>query len=192
MRPALTVINGVLMSRICNTAEKEELFKQWVAHLHEVTGQFYVEFVHDVEDNGDFCGAIRHNNHCLMLALRKALDDLCTYVERHMGEDEKMPDRHKYAGFIAKWIAKIRPFYVDYDGDGELPEHLLRVNAYYAAYIFRSLLEINGSISPHLLEIALHAFDFRDEQGENLSFMAYTWEMVANEAARDAHCIPVV
>lgn len=123
--------------------------------------------------------------------------DMNRMAKLHLPAD-KNPDRHKYAGFVAKWIAKIRPIYSHLlCSDLNIGEALnptiadqmqIQINAYFALLIYRNFLEVD---SPENLDRdLLYTFHFRDERGEMLSILAYTAEKITLLEKQLAALIP--
>lgn len=119
----------------------------------------------------------------LRASVDNALIDLDRMSEFHLaiggdGSKRALPDRHKYAGFVAKWIAKVRPIQIR----SQLPINLsnariLEVNAVFAVHVMSSFLEhmVPRIIAGHLK----YWLVFRDERGETMAMMAYCSEQIA-------------
>ena len=109
-------------------------------------------------------------------AIENAHVDLKRMATWHL--DKNLPDNHKYAAFISKWIAKTRPIQVRNPLFASMKAKLKTyhsVNAYLAFWVFRSFLDaeqIPKSLSRHFVYI----FHFRDEKGETLSILAFAAE----------------
>lgn len=71
-------------------------------------------------------------------AIEHALDDVERMRVWHMPDAQ--PDRHKWAGFVAKWIAKMRPIQCSFNTSCVLPETGAFLNAKLSVYIFQSFL----------------------------------------------------
>lgn len=123
------------------------------------------------------------SSYALASAVENALIDICRWSSFHLSvpPDGEMarPDRHKYAGFLAKWIAKERPIYVrplDYDNPVEIPAEMYRLNSFFALLVIQSYLD-----KPMSLKIAnelAYLLHFRDEKGETLAILAYCGEEI--------------
>ncbi len=121
----------------------------------------------------------------LVFAVTRAVDELCHYTFKHMPNSK--PNQYKYAGFMARWIAKSKPIYVegwidDVTLTADETRAALEVNARFALYVFRSFLFLDDkklSQEKELVYALKHALAFRDEQGETLAYAAYTWEKIA-------------
>lgn len=110
----------------------------------------------------------------LVEAVEHALIDLDRMCRHHLPSDDENPDRHKFAGFLSRWVAKIRPIYIADGYDHEVPDTLYRLNAHYAFVVFRQFLRypVPGEIQRNLV----YAFHYRDWRGEALALLAYTSE----------------
>ncbi|MBF0415938.1 MAG: toll/interleukin-1 receptor domain-containing protein [Magnetococcales bacterium] len=134
-------------------------------------------FRHDLKDNIDenLRKHIVISKSILVEAIEHALVDLRRMWVWHMPDDQ--PDRHKWAGFMAKWIAKMRPVQCSFNSSTKLPEAVTFLNAKLAVYIFQSFLNapIPEVFYPHLK----YNFYFRDPRGEDLALLAYCCEQIA-------------
>jgi len=108
----------------------------------------------------------------------QAIDNAFCDMERmshfHM-QGGKTPDRHKYAGFVAKWIAKSRPIqFRDNIPLNQTNSGLLGVNALFSVFVMTSFLQktMDGHMAKHLK----YWFEFREERGETLALVAYCCE----------------
>ena len=122
--------------------------------------------------------------HALVAAVGHARADMIRWGAFHLSKeaDPKL-DRHKYAGFLSKWIAKARPINLEADLSIELPIALCRLNAFFAFLVFRSYLNFNDCDNITLEKIEkelMYRFHFRDETGENLAFIAFCYEQAGN------------
>jgi len=88
----------------------------------------------------------------------------------HLSPLNKAPDRHKYAAFLSKWIAKLKPIQLRnerYDNP-----HFGMLNAYFATYVLlRALPKGSKPLEPKTLEAFYYQFHFRDALGEQLSLL---------------------
>lgn len=114
-------------------------------------------------------------------AVVSALIDIRRVAEFHL-DPGKLPDRHKYAGFVARWIAKVRPIQLRHPlGQNLTSENLVLINPEFAVWVFYSFLQggvPRGVFAQHLR----YWFQFRDERGETLAFVAYCWEQMAGSS----------
>lgn len=122
--------------------------------------------------------------HALVAAVGHARADLIRWGAFHLSKeaDPKL-DRHKYAGFLSKWIAKVRPINLEADLSTELPLSLCRLNALFAFLVFRSYLKFGDGDNKTLEKIEkelMYRFHYRDETGENLAFIAFCYEQAGN------------
>jgi len=123
----------------------------------------------------------------LTTAIGHARVDIIRWAAFHLsGDKNSRPDRHKYAGFLSKWIAKTRPINIQVADDSTLEPlaEFYKINAILAFFVFRSYLHIKKEHNvPELKKMEkelIYRFHLRDETGENLAFMAYCYEIVAN------------
>lgn len=126
------------------------------------------------------------NVYALSGAIANALTDIERWAKFHLatppsGDDWSRPDRHKYAGFLAKWIAKERPIYLRSANPSEpcaLPEEMYRLNSFFAVAVMQSYL--NREMTPVMADELTYVLHFRDEKGETLAFLAYCAEAAGN------------
>lgn len=116
------------------------------------------------------------NNNLLAEAVLHAVVDIDRMAKLHIPKNSK-PDRHKYAAFVSRWIAKIKPIYIIKSNQLELPQPVLRINAAFSVYVFESILK--EKIPENLVEHLEYLFHFRDVQGETLGIIAYTSEKIS-------------
>jgi len=130
------------------------------------------------------------NQYALAAAIGNALIDLerwCSFHLRHASKEKgaPLPDHHKYAGFVAKWLAKERPIYIrelEFNNFHDLPQQLYRINALFALVVMQSYLE---SAIPHpLFEELFYILHFREEKGETLALLAYCAEEIGRQQAK--------
>ncbi|MEO5333704.1 MAG: hypothetical protein H7839_16960 [Magnetococcus sp. YQC-5] len=153
-------------------------YQSCLDHVSEAWELFVPIFVAE-HCNGQKCIGI-DNERCTE-AVGQAIKDLGRMAAMHLPE-LALPDSHKFAGFLSKWIAKIKPAYIIPDAYSLPPEKTVRpkemamINAYFALYIFRSLLTYN--ISEPMKINLLYSFHFRDWSGETLALLAYACEEI--------------
>jgi len=139
-----------------------------VKHLANVYKEFNKKY--DLHDSQAYLSAA---------LLSRAIDNALIDIERmstwHIPENST-PDAHKYAGFVAKWIAKERPIQLRKESPvSQVNEKLHWANAIFAVYVMSSFLSNNGV--PSSLAINLkYWFAFREEKGEVLALVAYCCE----------------
>ena len=130
------------------------------------------------------------NLHILSEAIWSAAVDLERWAHFHIsGHESEGPDRHKLAGFSAKWISHFRPICFeapqdyDYKKDIEAP-NFLHLNAIFSFYVLRSFLifdvQHNTLVLDKLERELLYRLQFRCESGENLALLAYCYEAFAS------------
>ncbi len=127
-----------------------------------------------LDADGSF--TLRINSHALAAAIGNALIDIerwCRFHLKNSPHSPKKPDRHKYAGFLAKWLAKERPVFLESEADA-LPEQLYRINALFAVTVLQAHLDYE--IPDDLWEELFYILHFRDEKGETLALLAYCGE----------------
>ena len=117
------------------------------------------------------------NRSLLVEAIGNAAVDIERMAELHLPENHQKPDRHKYAGFVSRWIAKTRPIQVKHHWQIHLPEHILMINACFAYDVFSSFLK--STVPEETRKTLVYSFHLRDERGENLSLTAYSLEQVS-------------
>lgn len=152
-------------------------YQQCIDHVSQAWDDFVCGFSTEYDINPD-CLLVDHD--LLVYSVGNAIKDILRMAEWHLPTPNALPDRHKYSGFLAKWIAKIRPIkinrlvYILPSDKTTLPREIIMVNAHFALYVFRTTLEydIPEPIMAHLL----YALNFRDWSGENLALLAYASE----------------
>lgn len=103
-----------------------------------------------------------------------SLVDLQRMADFHQ-PPEALPDRHKYAGFISKWVAKVRPIQFPSTKPMNLTNMaLLDLNARFSVYAFSAFLR--HGVPPQLASHLKYWFGFREEKGETLSMIAFCSE----------------
>lgn len=128
------------------------------------------------------------NPYALVEAVGNAHEDIIRWCTFHLSGKpgrsyEARPDRHKYGGFLAKWIAKERPVFVIPANSGHqahIPEPLYRLNAFFAATILQDYLV--APIPPRLADELAYLLHFREESGEMLALLGYCAEEMALNA----------
>ena len=89
---------------------------------------------------------------------------------------QSSPAFYKFAGFLSRWIAKTRPIYID---DGHpLTKSALKLNAYFALWVFRSYLSYE--LPTDILSGLVYSFHFRDVRSEMMAMVAYTIDHCLN------------
>ncbi len=142
-----------------------------LAHLAQVWQDFQDRILADTPVRLKDC--IHLNRRQLVEAAKHARIDMARMSEMHLLDEEK-PDNHKYAAFLAKWVAKIRPVLVDDGAEMDTPLYL--VNAQFAVWVFRSYL--TEDIPEELVEYLTYILHFREERGETLALIAYCCEQM--------------
>jgi hypothetical protein len=146
-----------------------------VAHLQLVWEEFHKRHLQNpIIVPVDVLPHVHINPRLVVEAANHSLVDLERMAELHL-KGHKKPDRHKWAGFVAKWIAKIRPIYID--SEVEIDANLHFINADFAVWVLRSFLE--ESIPFQLAEQLQYMLHYRDEKGETLSVIAYCAEEIS-------------
>lgn len=135
-----------------------EVYKEFAARYELTHGEVFLSSLH------------------LLLAIDSAVIDIKRMTDFHFGHDPtKTPDRHKYAGFVSKWIAKTRPIQFSRNQPPNLSNsQKLELNAAFAVNVMMSFLRypIPTTMAFHLK----YWFGFRDERGETLALVAYSCE----------------
>lgn len=116
------------------------------------------------------------NRRALVEAVKHARVDLKRMVKLHIPKKDAKPDRHKYAGFVSRWIAKTRPLYIK-DQAGVLTVPAIQLNGIFSFWVFQSFL--NQAVPKDLCENLVYSFHFREERGETLAFIAFTVEEIS-------------
>lgn len=89
------------------------------------------------------------------------------------------PAFYKFAGFLSRWISKTRPIYID---DGHpLTKSALKLNAYFALWVFRS--DLRYDMPAEIVSGLVYSFHFRDVRSETLAMIAYTIDHCLNAEA---------
>lgn len=121
--------------------------------------------------------------HVLVEAITNARTDIIRWSMFHLsgkcnGKPSR-PDRHKYGGFLAKWIAKERPIYIaqrDPTCLVDLPEQLYRLNSFFAVTVLQSYL--HSTIPLTLADELAYILHFREEKGETYALLGYCAEQM--------------
>lgn len=116
-------------------------------------------------------------------AIDNALKDLGRLKDFHMPTDDKVPDRHKIAGFVAKWIARNKPIQITQSCASNTSsadiDQILKLNASFAVHVFASFLA--EKTLNNLAKYLQYWFEFRDERGETLAFVAFCCEEITRK-----------
>jgi hypothetical protein len=140
-------------------------------HVAKVWEDFTTRHIHNaISVPPGMRSALGLNERFLVEAIQHAVIDMERMKILHLAE--KPPDRHKYAGFLSKWIAKIRPIYI-HEAD-EYDSSIHQINAFFALWVFQSFLK--SSVPENLVEYLIYIFHFRDEKGESLALLAFCCE----------------
>nr|VFJ95825.1 MAG: hypothetical protein BECKLFY1418A_GA0070994_105315 [Candidatus Kentron sp. LFY] len=157
---------------------RKKVQRELKSHILNVYGIFSAK--------DDFHGHLSELNKMLLAkAIDNAIEDLQRMSLFHF-EKGKEPDRHKYAGFVAKWIAKERPIQL-IQRDGAAPplslvtEKLYWINALFAVHVMSSFLRGKG-IPPRIGPYLKYIFSFREERGETLALIAYFCEKMSQDS----------
>lgn len=124
------------------------------------------------------------NLHLLLSAIEHARIELSRWADYHLCGKSSSPSNYKLAGFMAKWIAKIRPIQIVYKSKStesyhkKLPILLYKVNAYFAATVIRSYIT-SPTINPWLFNELIYRLHYRDETSLNISHTAELMELRA-------------
>jgi len=158
-------------TKSANIASVEEILK----HLDNVWEDFEKEFIRNPRMvPAELCDLIKVNPRQIAEAVKHAVVDMSKMTFLQFTENGQ-PDRHKYAGFVSKWIAKIRP--ISFEDHPDFDVEIYKINAYFAFWVFRSYLF--HSVPQYLIDEMVYTFHFRDERGEVLAFMAFSCERIS-------------
>ncbi|MBF0260428.1 MAG: hypothetical protein HQL97_01150 [Magnetococcales bacterium] len=154
-----------------------ELQRKLYQHVTSVCVHFRDEYIRK-ELPAEYVPHIKISKSILAEAVIHALVDLERMREWHM--PEQTPDRHKWSGFVSKWVAKMRPVTCTFTATTAMPETVMFLNARLAVYIFQSFLtgNIPDAVKPHLR----YMFYFRETRGESLALIAYCCEQMSNHS----------
>ena len=157
-----------------------------ISHVETAWEEFETQVLKNPDFGGSLFSHIKLNKRFLQEAIEHTLVDLNRWVKFHNfqpgDEGSKLPDRFKYAGFLSKWVAKIRPVYIE-DGHPLQTQHFY-VNAFFALWIFRSFISL--SFKNELLFGMIYIYHFREMRGENLAFLAYAIDKTAGKAGKNS------
>lgn len=160
--------------------DKVARLNEIIEHIGNVWLHFYETYINSFIDPEILKQLeIRVNPYVLSAAIEHARVDLSRWLDLHLSEcPQSMPDNHKYAGFLAKWVAKLRPVMIIVPESFDLTysRELYEINALFAVFVFRSYLK--RDISKKLAKELIYRLHLRDETGENLAFFAYVCENI--------------
>lgn len=140
---------------------------------------FYIDFI-KTQIQANLINGIQINMNILQEAISHAFVDIERMSQFHLPPADRRPDRHKWSGFMAKWIAKMRPIYCTIPGKAKHNEIIQTLNAHFATYIFRCFLYLKpNAYHDSLAKNLLYSFHYRDERGETLALIAYCYESMA-------------
>jgi hypothetical protein len=116
---------------------------------------------------------VKPNLRFLHEACSHALVDLQRMISFHnldpVSGTQSNPSQHKYAGVVARWIAKVRPIYIE---DGHpLTKVEFKLNAFFAVWVFRSYLDYQ--LPAPLISALTYSFHFREVSSETMALFAY-------------------
>ncbi len=146
------------------------------SHVAQVWRAFQKDFIFDHVDQ-HYRDGIWINRSLLVEAIGNAVVDIERMADLHLPEDHQKPDRHKYAAFVSRWIAKTRPIQIKHPWHQQVPEYILMINACFAYDVFSSFLFF--TVPEETRKTLVYSFHLRDERGESLSLTAYSLEQVA-------------
>nr|VFJ44143.1 MAG: hypothetical protein BECKDK2373B_GA0170837_100743 [Candidatus Kentron sp. DK] len=156
-----------------------------LAHKYKVTKHvmtvYHDVFVRIMREKDGLDGNLIYLDGLLVAkAVGNVVKDMDRFAAFHL-EDNNLPDRHKYAGFVAKWIAKEKPIQLKKTPPLNLTnEKLLGINAIFTVFVMASFLETR--IPPEISRQLRYMFSFREEKGETLALIAYCCEQIAKAA----------
>lgn len=126
------------------------------------------------------------NSYALVEAVGNARQDIMRWCWFHLAKNPNSepvrPDRHKYGGFLARWIAKEKPISIlpkNPSSPPDIPEAMYRLNAFFAIMVFQSYL--NEPIPDRLADELAYILHFRDEKGEIFALLGYCAEEMAKQ-----------
>jgi hypothetical protein len=165
-------------------------------HLEKVWEWFDINVLRNegvLPDEASNAFNVQLNPYFMAAAVEHARVDLSRWADFHqvgrggstdVGNDAQSarPDNHKLAGFLARWIAKVRPIQVTVAEatvvNGklcEMPFDLYRINAIFAVCVLRSYLETD-EFPQELTDELIYRLHYRDEKGLDLALYAYCGE----------------
>ncbi|MBF0418394.1 MAG: hypothetical protein HQL86_09125 [Magnetococcales bacterium] len=148
-------------------------------HITRTWQHFHVDFI-KTQLPAVLIPDVRINLSILMEAIEHAFIDIHRMAAWHLPMEDRRPDRHKWSGFMAKWIAKTRPIYCNFPARGDSESVVNMLNAHFALYVFRCFLQCKSDSHHEILaKNLLYAFHYRDERGETLALLAYCYEEMA-------------
>lgn len=133
------------------------------AHIGEVVEDFFIK--RNLDERG-----VVVNHEILNFSIDSAIVDLERMCEFHI-PGESRPDKHKYAGFFPRWIAKTKPLQLCCVTQSKPID--IELNAELAVYIMQSFIRY---IPNEVIGNLKYSFLYRDERGETLSLLAYCFE----------------
>ena len=130
-----------------------------------------------LKDRGIHNSQVRVDSWLLNCVIDSSMQDLARMADFHIPPDSS-PDRHKYAGYVAKWIAKILPMQLLYDLPLTLNnKNIIWLNSELALYVFTSFL--NGAkLTPGLVDAMRYSFTYREQNATDLAVLAYCCEKI--------------
>ena len=165
-------------SRITDRDDPSE--KDIICHLAGVWTHFGSNYIdNSLLVNASLKTHIKLNKRFLVEVAKHARIDIDRMARWHLPRSDQQPDRHKYAGFLSRWVAQIRPVYIDADIPLESAT-LHTINARLALWVFRSML--HHPIPPSIAENLVYLFHYRQERGETLALIAYCCEEMSRQA----------
>ena len=131
---------------------------------------------------GDWQKYFRPDPVLLELAAESALIDLDRMARFHLSDS--LPDNHKYAGYFAYWVAKIRPiqFVTPLTKDFKLA---LSINAKFAVEIVLHFIHPTTPLTAKAAQAMLYTFQFREMSPQNSALLAYALERDDNPTPSD-------
>ena len=129
------------------------------------------------------------NEYALVAAVGNAQQDIRRWCWFHLANNSNNnpahPDRHKYGGFLARWIAKEKPISVlpvNPSSSPDIPEAMYRINAFFAVAVLQSYLDYRIPFT--LAQEMAYLLHFRDEKGETFALLGYCAEEIAKNNVR--------
>lgn len=151
-----------------------------ICHLAAVWKHFERNYINNsLLVNANLKSNIKLNKRFLAEVGKHARVDIDRMALWHLPRSDQQPDRHKYAGFLSRWVSQIRPVYIDADIPLESAT-LHSINARFALWVFRSVLQ--HPIPANIAENLVYLFHFRQERGETLALIAYCCEEMSKPA----------
>lgn len=137
-----------------------------IDHIARVWRLFHNDFI--IKEVNAFRDRLFINKSFLVAAIGNAVIDIERMAKWHLPEIGQEPDRHKYAGFLSKWIAKTKPIYINNEPCGtDIPIETHLINACFAYDVFGSFLEL--SVPEEIRKSLVYSFHFREDRGESLA-----------------------